>query len=462
MTARDKEYDTTLLRRAQECHRASAAANWSLQDQPSDLLVHQWVIGCSGPGHSWVLDDGNRFQRGGLPRSGPTHLHVDGPLDPRYWITAVRLRLLLPLGELMRVARSKAGCGDDTRTIPFCRCHRCSQSKKTDKCRLDIYGMHLSSMVNMYTTRHNHYRDALIQHARAANIDSSPEVTFLPSSISASTHRAHVENEKNGYVRRVDALFKGIPWKDLNKVDSEALTGLDKRMADQHGLWATVDLSFYHPGAKITSISTDNLPMTESAGQQVYRLKVQKYRHITTDKSKDTSSTFRPQIAFLPMPFSIMGRMHPTTEKMVDYLISSSVKHRIANAGAGDILSALGIMDDYNPSTNRLVQYAIRSARCTLSTLIISSLVSGMFEQTGHARSSPPSTFTDILSAPITTSTTTTTTNHTSPTLQSSPHVYDTHPAASYESSDDHHINNDINSNVTDDDIHHDIMSDTL
>ncbi len=173
--ARDAGVDESTLQTHEETLRAAKAV-WGTADPLSRHLYALQMHACSGEGHMWVLDAGRRSDQFGRPRKGALHLHTDGPLDALLYRVAVRSRLMLPIGYLIREAQRHGGY-DDT-TWPLCHCHACRRRGQDGMPkRLDCMGMHLGTRVadGGYTPRHHTFNEAFTALVRAAGYSASIE-----------------------------------------------------------------------------------------------------------------------------------------------------------------------------------------------------------------------------------------------------------------------------------------------
>ena len=106
--------------------------------------------------------------------------------------------------------------------------------------------------------------------------------------------------------------------------------------------------------------------------------KVAKYRPITTAESRTRSTP----VAFIPLPFSIMGRLHKCTHGFVRELAVRAATNRLA-ASQPEYLRLFGPQDEEKPDDEH--RKAVHTVLRTLSTMIVDALVSNMFRDIDHA-----------------------------------------------------------------------------
>jgi hypothetical protein len=124
-----------------------------------------------------TLDTGRRSDRYGRPRKGVLHLQEDGPLEPELYRLAMRSRLFLPLGRVLRTAQLAGGYAEDT--LPECHCLQpCGSTRAKSPRFLDVFGCHCASRTaaSGYTPRHHRYNEAFTALLRRAGYSSSIEV----------------------------------------------------------------------------------------------------------------------------------------------------------------------------------------------------------------------------------------------------------------------------------------------
>jgi hypothetical protein len=150
----------------------------------------------------------------------------------------------------------------------------------------------------------------------------------------------------------------------------------------QEGVITTVDVTFTHPGAHMLKLNAlEALKDPNAVGTYAARVKVNKYRHITTDASGKGS---KDPIAFVPLPLSITGRPHPITERFLRALVNGSVSNRLSSAPA-DVLSALGIeATDHDRDVVLAAHMGVHSALQTLSSCNMNALIRSMFLDTAQ------------------------------------------------------------------------------
>ena len=145
-------------------------------------------------------------------------------------------------------------------------------------------------------------------------------------------------------------------------------------------------------------IRDDELADPLAVGMRASALKTAKYRPTLTAQSRGADGLASgEQHAFVPLPMSAAGRLYPEMDRLVNRLVAASVARRVASR-PDDILSALGLsaaqpedMDhgEWFPATSTAIAMAVRSAKCRISTLSISHLIQGMYDQIKHVRKAP-------------------------------------------------------------------------
>jgi hypothetical protein len=358
--ARDAGVDESTLQTHEETLRAAKAV-WGTADPLSRHLHALQMHACSGEGHMWVLDAGRRSDQFGRPRKGALHLHTDGPLDALLYRVAVRSRLMLPIGYLIREAQRHGGY-DDT-TWPLCHCHACRRRGQdgTPK-RLDCMGMHLGTRVadGGYTPRHHTFNEAFTALVRAAgysaSIEKNPfkenkdrvarppvrgraevpadgEVTEGESSDSDDDLGAEADGADETrdvskdapaapgdgtYVpkSRLDTIIRAVPLVELREVlPADMLAHLDPDR-DAY-VDVLVDYTFTHPGAFLSSgiratRVNDDLRNPDAAGDLAVKRKNDKY----------LAKAVAHRQVLLPFHISAYGRIHPLASSFMQYICS--------------------------------------------------------------------------------------------------------------------------------------------
>ncbi len=244
---RVERQDEDLLQRALARDPRRAQEDWSGRTTaPCDLLTWVALQESSGPGHDWVLDSGIRKDRFGNARGGDLSLCDDAPIPGRLWLTAVRLRLLLPLGEVWHTARKAAGTPN-----PQCGCSLCQSATEVPSGRsrrsprsVDIYGMHLSTVVATFTRRHHEFAALVEKCARLAGIAVHHEYEAYRT-LTGSANDADKR-------KRVDTLLHEVALAVLSHIDPDSVSALARARGRSTGD-AAVDYTWHHPFAMLAS-----------------------------------------------------------------------------------------------------------------------------------------------------------------------------------------------------------------
>lgn len=340
-----------------------------------------------GDGHEWVLDTGIRKDIFGNARRGNLLRHDDAPLASPFWITAMRTRLILPLGDVFHDAKRKAGTHGTTR--PLCGCPLCATRSAI---YIDYYGFHLSSVVTTYTRRHHAFNNKVKSLANKAGW------TVILENSSFKTSPDFNERDR---AKRVDAMMRvnGLSRDTIAHIDPDALIGYTPSDLPPHLL---LDYTFHHPGVYLKNLhKEDYADAGTNIGNRAALIKVTKYRALAQKISMDQPHL--PQKVFLPMVLSVYGRQHTITRRLL-----RTIAHEAATAHAttpppssspsspyhiaiDNIINASAGLDPHlsppttDHSLNARIAHHMRVSMCSLSTLVISHLVEGMFECARHA-----------------------------------------------------------------------------
>ncbi len=392
MEKRDADYDTAFVEAATESfHRPKE--HWASADViPTHLawLIHQE---CGGDGHEWVLDTGIRKDRFGNARRGNLLTHHDAPLAGTLWTTAVRTRLMLPLNEVFRTAQRAAGVHGMTR--PRCGCPHCKEylneysRRKSTPLLLDYYGLHLGSIATTYTKRHHSFNHKVMSFATKAGWTVHPENYSFRTSPSLS---------KADKDKHVDTRITGLSRELVNHIDPDALKDYAPSLVPPTLL---TDYTFHHPGPQLKLLKKDDLREASTRmGEIQAESKVNKYRGLAAKVSQQRPD--QPQLAFIPVVLSVYGRQHPITRRFLRAIARAYVT-RTAGAvnpspygdpyddGVGDTDKFLPLSPDSTHSLHNICTYRMHHIMTTLSTLVISKLVSSMFESAVEAVDCHPS-----------------------------------------------------------------------
>ena len=363
MHKRDVSYDAELLSRALRAPRAISGEHWASNNEPSDRLV--WLLHeeMGGTGHDWVLDSGIRRDTFGNARRGNLLLHDDAPLAGPHWVTAIRTRLIMPLGTLFRSAQRCAGVQGLTR--PLCGCAHCKGNL-----RVDWYGLHLASIISTYTRRHHAFNEKVKYFATKAGL------TVRLENYSFRTSPTLSAKDKD---KHVDARVEGLSRDAIVRIDADALAGYSESELPPHLL---IDYTFHHPGPFLINLTNEELAhagdvMSNCAADK----KVVKYRALSQTVSREHS--LLPQLAFVPAVLSVYGRQHQTTRRFLQKVVCEYASGAIGAPSPDN-------EDTTTLAVNTRVALYKNRALCTLSTMVVSHLVSGMFEG-AHTARSPPS-----------------------------------------------------------------------
>ncbi len=394
-TARDADYVASLEER---CNSPStrfalnaAAATWTEHGPITPLLRIALLHSMSGPGHLWVLDNGNRRCSKSLPMPrSVVHSLQDAPLSDEHLCIALRMRMQLPLGKFHTMLRTKSG---QKRGPIQCNCSKnCTKHRRC----FDSYGLHLATMAqgnwSMMTDRHHRIAELILSNINAAGFRAVREKSIFHGTLETGTEDSTPEH----YCRMRMDLIGAIPESFLVKIGAVARRSTDTRALPLHHevLWATLlDLSFIHPGPHLLRLfQLSNTPVFDPVAPGTLRdgEKLAKYNEPTNERKRravisHALATWATEVnadsVFLPLSFSTYGRLYPSAEKFLEGILSLA-STRGAHASEPDARDSM---------RSRFKRFSLFRA---LSSTVMRSTITGMINATGAARSpgyAPPS-----------------------------------------------------------------------
>lgn len=337
-----------LLHNADEEPLVTARGAWGTGQPLSRRLGVVQLHACSGSGHSWVVDTGRRFDRLGRPRRGTLHMHNDGPLEEHLFRIALRARLLLPIGCIIKSAQKHGGYDDAT--WPECQCHHCIKAGGPSP--LDIHGLHLGAQVTHggYTPRHHMFNEAFTSLVRSAGYSASIEknpfkdtkdrvasmtvrgegeldyedddgagdVPVDPTGAGTSTDATapldgtHPRAEEESYVpkSRLDTLIYNVSMAELKTfLPHERLAHIDPHRHPY--VTVLIDYTFTHPGAYLGKMRRGTGDLAPDAmGDAAVRGKDDKY----LARAKQAGQVL------IPFHINVYGRIHPLAYKLMNFI----------------------------------------------------------------------------------------------------------------------------------------------
>ncbi len=385
---RDAAYDDTLRERAERTTGARTdGVGWAFHPEPNDRLV--WLLHKDhcGKGHEWVLDAGYRLDPFGNARKGNILLHSDAPVPGSLWVTLMRARLILPLGQVFRSAQRAAGLEEGNPSKrPVCGCSHCADTRHPQgdpKRLLDVYGMHLASVVANYTRRHHRFGEVVARVARMAGWSVTQE--NLPFVTNAAHHALPPEVKR----RRVDHRFECMSVDEVKRVDATAITDAvvqataGQPLPDRTAVHVLTDHTFHHPGAYLGKIHQQDLRAPDVAADKlVIEGKVAKYR-AAADAMTGLSPAL-PPLVFIPAPLSVYGRQNATTRRLLRLIVSTAAARTAGSPLAPGVDGAL-----HDQRTLQRSARSLHRTMCTISSTVASELARGMFDAALKARSPP-------------------------------------------------------------------------
>jgi hypothetical protein len=293
------------------------------------------------------------------------------------WVTAMRHRLILPLGRIFRVAQKNAGVSGEE--CPKCGCPHCLG--RDQPARVDAYGMHMSSAAAYYTRRHHLLASLFERFAQQAGLLAHHHPLSFEASISLSA------DDKR---KQVDTKLDGLSYDDVEHIlPGAARHALRDRAearlapADLHAvqLDLLLDYTFHHPGAYLSKVQElrSRLPdLADAMAEVAVRTKEDKYRECATVCSGERP--YRPAMAFTAAVLSVCGRQHPTTWRMMRFIARRRATRAVcASDGADWRHPDLGA--EPNPQAlARQIGWKTHLAMMAFSSLAAAALVDGMEE----------------------------------------------------------------------------------
>jgi hypothetical protein len=215
-TRRDDAFEHDLIR---ECNLPSLRAAldqathaWSEHGPITPMLRLTLMHSMSGPGHLWVLDNGNRRCSSGLPMpQSIMHTLQDAPLSDEYMCTALRMRMHLPLGRFHSLLRRQSVSKGN---VIACHCSKiCTDANK----RFDPFGLHIATIAqanwSLYTDRHHHLAELVLSYTKAAGFGAVRE-----KNVFHGTREADEEETPLHYDRMRMDIVAEVPRSFLSKV----------------------------------------------------------------------------------------------------------------------------------------------------------------------------------------------------------------------------------------------------
>ncbi len=258
-----------------------------------------------------------RFDKLGQPRKGRGGWGFDEPLAWDEFRTAIRLRLMLPIGSVLRAAQRESNPSARGDWLPRCFCRRPCDETQRHRRLIDAYGLHLGSRVTamQYTHRHNDYVKALAALINRAGFHASIEKHPFrdPSDLGdLEDDEAEHAPSRSGKVdlsARLDIVVRGFPVDVLRSIDRNLVEHLPPGMGSTSLL---VDCTFTHPGPFLVEATElrNKLQDPQAIGDLAAEKKRKRY----------LAKTVAHRHALLPFHCNAFGRLHSLATKFVDML----------------------------------------------------------------------------------------------------------------------------------------------
>ena len=291
---------------------AAASTAWSRNGAPSARLDVALMHAHGGEGHQWVTDDGVRKDRYGLPRRGNIFAHADAPTTEPIYRVGYQYRIGLPPSEVLRVARQASGSTGPA--PPLCQCRHCKGQRP-----LDPHGHHVLALTpyGELTRRHTAVAGIIFTALRQANLRVE-HMEFRPFD-----RLRGADDEEAG--RRLDIVVRAFPlhvltaWEARVPLITTMLDGVDRTRVTLVDL--LVDLTFSHPGARLTDSASDaRIAEPDALGDACAVDKLKKYGETARNLSQ-TNGLGHPLVVY-PAPISAFGRLHPLTHRLLCHAIT--------------------------------------------------------------------------------------------------------------------------------------------